>query len=247
MNNAADWKPTKFVPDVHGSLKASRTAVGPASRLIADRVAAFYDGAIPAHVAGDLLDLGCGHAPLYATYKDHAQSVTLVDWQNSLHQNPHLDYVHDLNEPLTMFADSSFDTIIMSDVLEHLARPSQLLAEARRVLRPAGCLLLNVPFLYWLHEQPHDYYRYTRFGLEWLLSETDLQVLSLTSIGGAPEVIGDITGKLLSRVPVAGRMLVTSTYYITYGFVASVLGAYASRLTREQFPLGYAVVARRPL
>ena len=63
------------------------------------------------------------------------------------------------------FASSSFDTVLLLEVLEHLEQSAFALAEIRRVLKPNGRLLLTIPFLYPMHDEPHDYQRYTRYGL----------------------------------------------------------------------------------
>lgn len=62
-------------------------------------------------------------------------------------------------------ADDSMDTVIMLEVLEHLRNPREAMAEANRVLRSGGRLLLSVPFLYPIHDAPHDYQRLTRHGV----------------------------------------------------------------------------------
>lgn len=72
------------------------------------------------------------------------------------------------------FADESIDTVLLFEVLEHLARPTAALAEIGRVLKPGGRLLASVPFLYPIHDAPHDFQRYTLHGLEQLLSEAGL-------------------------------------------------------------------------
>ena len=63
------------------------------------------------------------------------------------------------------FADDSFDLILANNVIEHLRDATAGLAEMRRVLRVNGTILYTIPFLYPIHEAPHDYARYTRFGL----------------------------------------------------------------------------------
>lgn len=63
------------------------------------------------------------------------------------------------------FRDASVDTVVLLEVLEHLRRPDEALSEIARVLRPGGILLLTLPFLYPVHDAPHDYQRYTPFGL----------------------------------------------------------------------------------
>jgi SAM-dependent methyltransferase len=63
------------------------------------------------------------------------------------------------------FPDGSFDVILANNVIEHLHDPVAGVAEMRRVLKPGGQLLYTIPFLYPIHEAPHDYTRFTRFGL----------------------------------------------------------------------------------
>lgn len=79
------------------------------------------------------------------------------------------------------FVDASVDAVLLFEVLEHLARPASALAEIRRVLKPDGVLLASVPFLYPVHDAPHDYQRYTGHGLERALAEAGLAVKSSTT------------------------------------------------------------------
>lgn len=72
------------------------------------------------------------------------------------------------------FLEETFDTVLLLEVLEHVARPLDVLAEIRRVLKPEGRLLLSMPFLYPLHDAPHDYQRYTAPGLVHALERTGL-------------------------------------------------------------------------
>ncbi|MFC3650338.1 class I SAM-dependent methyltransferase [Dyella humi] len=72
------------------------------------------------------------------------------------------------------FADDTFDTVLLLEVLEHVDNADAMLSEIERVLRPNGRLLLSVPFLYPLHDAPHDYRRYTAPGLVRALKESGL-------------------------------------------------------------------------
>ncbi|MEO8984133.1 MAG: class I SAM-dependent methyltransferase, partial [Rhodanobacter sp.] len=64
------------------------------------------------------------------------------------------------------FADACMDTVLLLEVLEHVRDARGVLGEISRVLKPGGVLLLSIPFLYPLHDAPHDYRRYTAPGLE---------------------------------------------------------------------------------
>jgi SAM-dependent methyltransferase len=75
------------------------------------------------------------------------------------------------------FAGRTFDVMVLSEVLEHVHSPHLAIANIRAALREGGRLILTVPFLFPIHERPHDYYRYTRYGLEYLLREfTDVRI-----------------------------------------------------------------------
>lgn len=78
------------------------------------------------------------------------------------------DVVADVAE-LKDFADASFDAVFLLEVLEHVAEPQRALDELRRVLAPGGALVLSTPFVFEIHEAPHDYYRFTEHGLRHLL------------------------------------------------------------------------------
>lgn len=71
------------------------------------------------------------------------------------------------------FADGSFDTILCTEVFEHLHSPEIAVREMLRVLRPGGTLLLTTRFLFPVHDAPHDYYRYTVYGLQHLFAGWD--------------------------------------------------------------------------
>lgn len=66
--------------------------------------------------------------------------------------------------------DNSYDIVIIDMVLEHIDDFLGALRELHRVVRPNGWLIVTMPFLYRLHGQPSDYWRFTRYGLKALLS-----------------------------------------------------------------------------
>lgn len=245
MKNRQLWTPSKYVVK-NGKLIASRNTeeVKVASRLMADLIAAHYDEHLRIHAHGKLLDLGCGKVPLYGAYKDHVTENTCVDWENTLHKNSYLDFECNLTETLP-FEDNQFDTIILSDVLEHIPEPEKLLAEIARILSNNGKILLNVPFYYWLHEQPHDFYRYTEFALRRFVQNSGLELILLKSIGGAPEIMTDIFSKNVLRVPVLGHPMASFAQWFTYCFVRTSVGNRVSNKTGKSFPFGYFLIAKK--
>lgn len=246
MNNAELWQPSKFVVR-RGHLTASRdpAEVGVACRLAVDIVAGFYERHLPIHCRGRVVDLGCGKVPLYGAYRNRADEVTCVDWAGSLHRTSHLDLECDLTRPLP-FEDARFDTIILSDVLEHIPTPGALWGEMSRILAPGGKLLLNVPFFYWLHEEPHDYYRYTGHALRRFSENVGLDVVSIEPLGGTPEVLADVIAKHLhGGLPLVGGLLARMAQGCARLLLSTRPGRRLSARTASKFPLGYFLVASK--
>jgi SAM-dependent methyltransferase len=243
MRNCDDWKASKYVRK-NGRLVASRdpNEVGISSRLVADRAAEYYDANLKLHAKGRLLDLGCGKVPLYDAYRKYVTDIICIDWEHSLHKNNHLDFEADLTKALP-FLDGEFNAIILSDVLEHIPEPDPFCREMARVLSPGGKLIMNVPFYYWLHEQPHDYYRYTEFALRRFMERSGMRVLQLQAIGGSPEVLADVFAKNVKRLPIVGTPVAMLSQWAISTLTRTPIGRRFSAATGRTFPLGYFLVA----
>lgn len=116
-----------------------------------------------------LYDLGCGESPFRDFLLQHADHYIGVDWGGSRHDTK-ADIAADLNKPLPIESDVA-DTVISLSVMEHLCEPQVMLNEAYRILKPGGTMLLQVPWQWWIHEAPHDFFRYTPYGLQYLFKK----------------------------------------------------------------------------
>lgn len=246
MKNSKSWHSTKFIYNKRGKLVGSKNLkeLSISSRLIANIVASFYDENIKKYVNGKLLDLGCGKVPLFEAYKKFASENVCVDWSNTLHKNKYLDFECDLTKALPI-ENEEFNTIILSDVLEHIPQPEFLWSEMSRVLKKGGKILMNVPFHYRLHEAPYDYYRYTEYALRRFAKLSGFKIITLSSIGGIPEIIADILAKYLKGILIVGNLIANIIQNITLFFVKTSIGKRISRKTGIGFPLGYFLVAEK--
>lgn len=151
------------------------------------------------------------------------------------------------------FADGSFDTVLLLEVLEHVREPDQVLREIARVLKPAGTLLLSMPFLYPLHDAPHDYQRYTEHGLRQAVSAAGLVTGELV-----PRAPGLESAALLTAIACAESVvnasrhqrwrLIFAPLFIALIPVVNVFGWLSTRMAgRSQIlAAGYALIATKP-
>lgn len=241
MKNKEKWIATKFIKKgdrFEPSRNPKYVSIG--SRLIAHIQAEYYSKIIQQHSRGLLLDLGCGHVPWYEAYKNLVEDNICIDWENTNHKNIYLDKKVDLNETIPI-EDNSFDTILATDVLEHIANPELCIHEIERLLKPRGKLILAVPFLYKIHEPPHDYYRYTEYILKKFMDSCGLKILILEPYGGLPEVFLDLISKHIVK-----RKLLANLYLV---FCKKALQASSvknfSKKTSNGYPLGYCLVAEK--
>ncbi|MDH3216060.1 MAG: class I SAM-dependent methyltransferase [Candidatus Krumholzibacteria bacterium] len=240
MKNTDTWRPSKYVMTAKG-LRGSRdkTEVGVGSRLVADLAAQAYESALREHATGLLLDLGCGKVPLFGVYRQYVSDNICVDWENSVHHNEWLDLEHDLNVGIP-FADDHFDTILSTDVLEHVHNPHSLWREMARVLKPSGKVIVGVPFLYAIHEEPHDYFRYTEYALRHLCETSGLRVIALEPYGGLADTILTMIARAAATKPLAG-LAARAVMWIG----GSRLGAVVREKTKRRYPPGYCLIGEK--
>ena len=117
-----------------------------------------------------VLDAGAGQARFAGFFGNHRYLALDSRTGDGSWDYSRLDLCGDLTAiPLR---SQSVDVVLNTQVLEHLPDPGRALAEMRRVLKEGGFLYLTAPQGWPEHQQPHDYFRFTRWGLERLLTET---------------------------------------------------------------------------
>ncbi len=150
------------------------------------------------------------------------------------------------------FASGSFDSVVLLDVLEHLSAPSDAMAEAHRVLKPGGVLVMQVPFLYPLHDQPHDFQRWTEHGLRALFGTHHFSIDSMTRHGHPLETAAALFAIALANSLLdAGRkmhpaLLLAPVLLAAIPLVNLSGWALARMLPASSImPMGYRVIARK--
>lgn len=131
---------------------------------------------------GIVYDLGCGIRPYEQDILHECDQYIGVDWGNTSHKLK-ANIISDLNKPLPIESNSA-DLVTSFQVLEHLSEPQTFLNEAHRILKKNGEIFLTVPFQWWMHEVPYDYYRYTRYGLKYLFEKAEFQDIEIKANSG---------------------------------------------------------------
>ena len=136
-------------------------------------------------LGGNLLDVGCGKKP----YKNLILQNKKITHYTGLDIQDALDYGGEKPELIWQqntipAADNTFESAFATEVFEHVYNISEELKEIHRVLKPGAHFIATVPFLWPLHETPHDHYRYTPFALQKLMTDAGFTVVKTVGIGG---------------------------------------------------------------
>ncbi len=190
-----------------------------------------------------MLDAGAGECRHRADFTRQRYVGVDLGVGDSAWDYGHLDAVSDLTA--LPFAAASFDAALNVVTLEHLPDPAAAMREIGRVLRPGAPLLLVAPLEWEEHQQPHDYFRYTRFGLALLLRQAGFEPVAITPAGGF--------FRLLSRRLLNGlQFFMGGARWILF-LPAAIISVPLSLLlllfepldTQRNFTLGYICLARK--
>ncbi len=172
-------------------------------------------------IGGRILDVGCGSKP-YQDFIQHSEYIGLEITDG----NPNADCYYDGKH--MPFPDGDFDSIITSQVFEHVFNPGEFLSELNRVLKDNGTLLLTVPFVWDEHEQPYDYARYSSFGLQHLLETHGFEILEQRKSMTDVRVIFQLINAYLYKKTVTGNaylnLIVTLILMAPFNVLGEIFG-----------------------
>ena len=134
------------------------------------------------YFSGRMVDIGCGTKSKSALVGEFVQEHVGVDHPDTLHDKSKIDLfgtAYDI--PVD---DESFDCALCTAVMEHLEEPQKALIETNRVLKPGGYALYTMPFFWHLHEEPRDFFRYSKYGIQHLFEHAGFEIIEITPLSG---------------------------------------------------------------
>jgi SAM-dependent methyltransferase len=159
--------------------------------------------AIAPRAKGRLLDVGCGEKPYEHIFRPYVTDYVGVEYDatfsatESSRREGKPDFYYDGKR--LPFEDKSFDTVISIQVFEHTPDAQTVLNEIARVVKKDGLVVVCAPFSFRLHEEPHDYFRYTPHGLRTMFDRAGLEVEGIWNQGDLWSVIGHKLNTYLAR------------------------------------------------
>jgi len=182
-------------------------------------------------INGLVLDIGSGWSPFINLFP----KIISVDFLNF----PSTNLVCDISKQIPL-ASSSIDSVIITNLLEHIPSPSNLLSEINRIMKNEAKMYLSVPFLNAVHQPPHDYFRYTNFQLENMMKQSGFEIILFEC--------GNDLDTLDKMITTYFRPYLQNQYLISilYRFQKSIIKLLEKKLSknyRTEFTSGYMIKA----
>jgi len=203
-----------------------------------------------------VLDAGSGDAPYKSLFKHVYYQNTDFLKINKMYEMP--TFICDLtNIPVK---SNYYDINVFTQVIEHLSDPKQTLSELFRVLKPGGKMFLSGPFFFEEHEQPYDFYRFTQYGLRYLLNTAGFIIERIDWLEGYFGTVSYQLKIMAWNIPYnprdfdlgfVGYILVPFMMFIKvfFAFLSLLFTELEihKKYTHKGFPKNFVVVVRKPM
>jgi SAM-dependent methyltransferase len=202
---------------------------------------------IAKYAKGKLLDVGCGNKPYELLFSGIIESYIGCDVIQSDKQK--VDVICEAN--YLKFNDNMFSSVFSTQVIEHVDATDTMLKEIHRVLEPGGVFILSGPFVWELHEEPYDFFRFTKYGFKAILERNNFELLELKPTGGKWAAITQMNLNIWYSAFMNGKGLfpkLFKVFFLHFGgtWLVNSLGLWMDRKWFDELlTLNYVVVARK--
>ncbi len=156
-------------------------------KIAAELILLKLEELVPKYARGQLIDLGCGTKPYEYLFSSHVDSYFGVDFGQTAEAHYGASTKADLYADCTKtgLQAEGFDTLLSTQVMEHIYETKEYVTECHRLLRRGGIGIFTIPFVCECHAEPHDYYRFTKYSIQRLFEDSGFSIAELTPLGGA--------------------------------------------------------------
>lgn len=198
--------------------------------------------ALNTHARGRLLDIGCGDMPFKGRLPEAVTQYDTLDVESRTEGVTYITSAMDMS----MIPDNSYDSAMCFEVLEHVPNPFTAAAEMHRVLKQDGTLVISVPHMWPIHEAPHDYLRFTYYGIKNVLEASGFEIVSIEISGGLLTYFGhNLASVLLGltyHIPVIKHIM----FFLVKWLIVLPWAWIDDKVVRSEItPLEYLCVARK--
>jgi ubiquinone/menaquinone biosynthesis C-methylase UbiE len=114
--------------------------------------------AVEKFIGRNILDIGAGEGIFIEYLKEKNKSINRIvaleisskAIEKGKNRNPNVDFFEGSADDTYPFGAQEFDTLFMTDVIEHLVDIDQAVSECNRILKEEGKLIIITPVFNWL-------------------------------------------------------------------------------------------------
>ncbi len=194
------------------------------------------------YVFGDLLDAGCGLLPYRDLIKNH---VNRYDGYDIKQRNKEIKFIGSIMD-MNQIKEKTYDSVVCFEVLEHVHDPNAAISEFNRILRKNGYVIASVPHLSRLHEEPNDYFRFTKYGLAYIFKNKGFTIVRIVKKAGLFSFLGHQISSFL--VPLFWTFPLIRTLILWLNYILITLPCFWLDLYTDKnglFAQGYVIVAKK--
>lgn len=204
-------------------------------------------------IEGTLLDVGCGSKPYLKLLGNKVSKYIGIEYPPSYNAVKTSAEIFG-NAVELPIKSNSIDVVLSTQVLEHLQQPHLFFMEANRVLRPGGLLYLTTNQEWGIHKAPRDFFRFTRYGVQYLSESANLECLKIENRGGFWVMIGQrlsayVYDRWVDRFRKNFKFFFLTAFLLTAPFILAIqlLALIADKLDYiETNTIGYFLISRKP-
>ena len=175
------------------------------------------------YLSGRLIDIGCGTKPYKDLLAPYVTEHIGVDHQETLHDKSKIDRFGTAYNITAK--DEEFDCALCTAVLEHLEEPELALKECHRILKRGEMAIYSIPFIWHLHEEPWDFYRFSKYGLKYLFEKAGFEIVEIKALSGFWVTFGQLFVyniyrfnrgplKYIPIIPALGLIIQGASYFL---------------------------------